>query len=91
MSENVTNLVKDTCIDSRSSVKSDQPKENHIYIVIKLLKTKGEKTSWKQKFWSWGFTQEEWKHVCTKAYAPMFIAALSIIVKNWEKTQMSFN
>lgn len=46
MSENLTNLVKDTFIDSRSSVKSNQPKENHIHIVIKLLKTKdGENIS----------------------------------------------
>lgn len=44
MSENFTDLVKDTCLDSRRPVKSIQDKhpQNYTRIVIKLLKTKGE-------------------------------------------------
>lgn len=44
MSENFTNLMRSTCVDSRSSVKSsqDKPKESYAHIVIKMLKTKDE-------------------------------------------------
>lgn len=91
MSKNFTDLVKDTYIDSRSPVKSNQdnpapPTPNHTHIVIELVKTKGEeKLSWEQQSQSWGFTQDKWEHVYIKTYTHMFIAILLVIAKNWKE------
>lgn len=82
MSENFTNLMKDTCVDSRSPGKSyqDESRDNYTHIAIRLLKTKDEeKNILKAAIPILEIYPREIKTCLNKMYTHMLIAALLVI------------